>query len=43
VNQGGADCYADKVAGCIQYSSSMVGTIFKIVSVNDTPAQKEQK
>ena len=34
---------ADKVTGCIEYSSSMTGTIFRIVSVNSSLVQKEQK
>jgi aldose sugar dehydrogenase len=43
VYQGGASCSPNKVAGCIEYSSSMPGTIFRIVSVNSSLVQKEQK
>ena len=43
VYQGGANCYPDKVIGCIEYSSSMIGTIFRIVSVNSSLLQNEQK
>ena len=43
VYHGGANCYPDKVTGCIEYSFSMIGTIFRIVSVNSSLLQNEQK
>jgi aldose sugar dehydrogenase len=43
VYQGGDNCTADKKTECIGYSSSMIGTIFKIVSVNSSLVQKKQK
>jgi aldose sugar dehydrogenase len=43
VYQGGDNCTANNETKCIGYSSSMMGTIFKIVSVNSSLVQKEQK
>lgn len=43
VYQGGDNCSLKVVAGCITYSSSLPGTIFKIVPANSSLIEKEKK